>query len=60
MVSTGLRGGGSRVDDRVMGALMLVAGVAGIGMYFWLVFLAPSAWAWLGPRRLAARFQGGA
>ena len=26
---------------------MLVAGVAGLGVYFWLVFLAPSAWAWL-------------
>ena len=47
MVSTGLRGGGSRVDDRVVGVLMLVAGVAGLGVYFWLVFLAPSAWAWL-------------
>ena len=35
------------MDDRVMGALILAASIAGIGMYFWLVFLAPSAWAWL-------------
>jgi len=31
----------------VIGALILVASIAGIGGYFWLVFLAPSGWAWL-------------
>jgi len=35
------------VDDRVIGAFILVASIAGIGVYFWLLFLAPSAWAWL-------------
>ena len=35
------------MDDRVTGYLILIASIVGIGVYFWLVFLAPQAWAWL-------------
>jgi predicted DNA-binding transcriptional regulator len=35
------------MDDRVTGYLILIGSIVGIGVYFWLVFLAPQAWAWL-------------
>ena len=35
------------MDDKVTGYLILIASVLGIGVYFWLVFLAPQAWSWL-------------
>jgi len=33
------------MDDRIVGALILVGSVLGIACYFWLVFMSP--WAWL-------------
>ena len=33
------------MNDRLMGALVLLASLAGLVVYFYLVFLAP--WAWL-------------
>jgi len=33
------------MDDRVVGALILVGSVLGVACYFWLVFMSP--WAWL-------------
>ncbi len=33
------------MDDRLMGALVLVASLGGLVVYFYLVFMAP--WAWL-------------
>jgi predicted DNA-binding transcriptional regulator len=35
------------MDDKLTGYLILVASVLGVVVYFWLVFLAPHAWAWL-------------
>lgn len=33
------------VDDRVLGGGILVGSIAGIVVYFWLLFMSP--WAWL-------------
>jgi hypothetical protein len=35
------------MDDKVTGYITLIVSVVGIGVYFWLVFLAPQQWAWL-------------
>ena len=40
-----LRGGVSRMYDRVLGAVILIGSLLGAACYFWLVFLSP--WAWL-------------
>ena len=47
------------MDDKVIGALIMAASIAGLGVYFWLVFLAPSAWAWLTIRVSAVAAVGG-
>jgi len=33
------------MDDRVLGAVILLGSLLGVAFYFWLVFLSP--WAWL-------------
>jgi len=33
------------MDDRVLGAVILLGSLLGVACYFWLVFLSP--WAWL-------------
>jgi predicted DNA-binding transcriptional regulator len=48
------------MDDRVTGFLLLAASLIGIGGYFWLVFLAPQAWAWLTIQASAMVAVGGA
>lgn len=34
-----------RMDDRILGAVILLGSLLGVAIYFWLVFL--SHWAWL-------------
>jgi len=33
------------MDDRVVGAVIMIGSVLGIACYFWLMFISP--WAWL-------------
>jgi len=33
------------MDDRILGAVILLGSLLGVAFYFWLVFLSP--WAWL-------------
>lgn len=34
-------------QDRLIGYLLLVVSIAGLGVYGWLLFLAPPGWAWV-------------
>ncbi len=38
-------GGVSRLDDTVLGYILLIGSLFGVGCYFYLVFISP--WAWL-------------
>ncbi len=34
-------------DDRVLGYMILLGSLAGVVIYFWLLFMSPEGWAWL-------------